>query len=329
MILKNNYLEVEISEFGASIISIKTPNNKGEVVDVVLGYDDIEKYKRQTKYIGATVGRCCNRIKKGLIEIDGTKYQLNCNDGKNHLHGGNIGFDKKIWNSKEIENGVELNYISEDGEENYPGQLDVKVTYTLKENSLVINYKATTNKTTICNLTNHTYFNLNGYGNILQHQVQILADYFTENNQESIPTGKIIPVENTPMDFRNPQYIEKDINNEYYQIKYAKGFDNNWVLNNYNGEIRKIATAYSELSGIELEVSTDLPGIQFYSGNFLDGAENGKNNIPIKNHSGFCLECQYFPDAFNHKNFPQPVLKKGEVYNKTIEYKFNVKHQSL
>lgn len=329
MILKNNYLEVEISEFGASIISIKTPDRHGKIVDVVLGYDDIEKYKRQTKYIGATVGRCCNRIKNGLIEIDGTKYQLNCNDSKNHLHGGDIGFDKKIWNSKEIENGVELNYISEDGEENYPGQLDVKVTYTLKENSLVINYKATTNKTTICNLTNHTYFNLNGYGNILQHQVQILADYFTENNQESIPTGKIIPVENTPMDFRNPQYIEKDINNEYYQIKYAKGFDNNWVLNNYNGEIRKIATAYSELSGIELEVSTDLPGLQFYSGNFLDGAENGKNNIPIKNHSGLCLECQYFPDASHHKNFPQPVLRVGEVYNKTIEYKFNVKHQSL
>lgn len=329
MILKNNYLEVEISEFGASIISIKTPDRHGKIVDVVLGYDDIEKYKRQTKYIGATVGRCCNRIKNGLIEIDGTKYQLNCNDGKNHLHGGDIGFDKKIWNSKEIENGVELTYISEDGEENYPGQLDAKVTYTLKENSLVINYKATTNKTTICNLTNHTYFNLNGYGNILQHQVQILADYFTENNQESIPTGNIIPVENTPMDFRNPQYIEKDINNEYYQIQYAKGFDNNWVLNNYNGEIRKIATTYSELSGIELEVSTDLPGIQFYSGNFLDGAENGKNNIPIKNHSGLCLECQYFPDASHHKNFPQPVLRVGEVYNKTIEYKFNVKHQSL
>lgn len=329
MILKNNYLEVEISEFGASIISIKTPDRHGKIVDVVLGYDDIEKYKRQTKYIGATVGRCCNRIKNGLIDIDGTKYQLNCNDSKNHLHGGDIGFDKKIWNSKEIENGVELTYISEDGEENYPGQLDAKVTYTLKENSLVINYKATTNKTTICNLTNHTYFNLNGYGNILQHQVQILADYFTENNQESIPTGNIIPVENTPMDFRNPQYIEKDINNEYYQIQYAKGFDNNWVLNNYNGEIRKIATAYSELSGIELEVSTDLPGLQFYSGNFLDGAENGKNNIPIKNHSGFCLECQYFPDAFNHKNFPQPVLRVGEVYNKTIEYKFNVKPQFL
>ena len=325
MILKNNYLEVEISEFGASIISIKTSNNKGEVVDVVLGYDDIEKYKRQTKYIGATVGRCCNRIKNGLIEIDGTKYQLNCNDSKNHLHGGDIGFDKKIWNSKEIENGVELNYISEDGEENYPGQLDVKVTYTLKENSLVINYKATTNKTTICNLTNHTYFNLNGYGNILQHQVQILADYFTENNQESIPTGKIIPVENTPMDFRNPQYIEKDINNEYYQIQYAKGFDNNWVLNNYNGEIRKVATAYSELSGIELEVSTDLPGLQFYSGNFLDGAENGKNNVPIKNHSGFCMECQYFPNAFANDNFEKPILKSSELYNKNIIYKFNIK----
>ena len=325
MILKNDYLEVEISEFGASIISIKTPNKNGKIIDVVLGYDDIEKYKRQTKYIGATVGRCCNRIKDGLIEIDGTKYQLNCNDGKNHLHGGNIGFDKKIWNSKEIENGVELNYISEDGEENYPGQLDVKVTYTLKDNSLIINYKATTNKTTVCNLTNHTYFNLNGYGNILQHQVQILADYFTENNQESIPTGKIIPVENTPMDFRNPQYIEKDINNEYYQIQYAKGFDNNWVLNNYNEEIRKVAKAYSELSGIELEVSTDLPGLQFYSGNFLDGAENGKNNIPIKNHSGFCLECQYFPNAFANDNFEKPILKSSKQYNKSIIYKFNIR----
>lgn len=325
MILKNDYLEIEISELGASIISIKTPDRHGKIVDVVLGYDNIEKYKRQTKYIGATVGRCCNRIKNGLIEIDGTKYQLNCNDGKNHLHGGNIGFDKKIWNSKEIENGVELNYISEDGEENYPGQLDVKVTYTLKDNSLIINYKATTNKTTVCNLTNHTYFNLNGYGNILQHQVQILADYFTENNQESIPTGKIIPVENTPMDFRNPQYIEKDINNEYYQIQYAKGFDNNWVLNNYNGEIRKIATAYSELSGIELVVSTDLPGLQFYSGNFLDGAENGKNNIPIKNHSGFCLECQYFPNAFANDNFEKPILKSSKQYNKSIIYKFNIR----
>ena len=325
MILKNDYLEVEISEFGASIISIKTPDRNGEIVDVVLGYDDIEKYKKQTKYIGATVGRCCNRIKDGLIEIDGTQYQLNCNDGKNHLHGGNIGFDKKIWNSKKIENGVELNYISEDGEENYPGQLKINVTYTLKDNSLIINYKATTNKTTVCNLTNHTYFNLNGYGNILQHQVQILADYFTENNQESIPTGKIIPVENTPMDFRNPQYIEKDINNEYYQIQYAKGFDNNWVLNNYNGEIRKVATAYSELSGIELEVSTDLPGLQFYSGNFLDGAENGKNNIPIKNHSGFCMECQYFPNAFANDNFEKPILKSDELYNKNIIYKFNIK----
>ena len=325
MILKNDYLEIEISELGASIISIKTPNKNGEIIDVVLGYDDIEKYKRQTKYIGATVGRCCNRIKNGLIEIDGTQYQLNCNDGKNHLHGGNIGFDKKIWNSKEIENGVELNYISEDGEENYPGQLDVKVTYTLNDNSLIINYKATTNKTTVCNLTNHTYFNLNGYGNILQHQVQILADYFTENNQESIPTGNIIPVENTPMDFRNPQYIEKDLNNEYYQIQYAKAFDNNWVLNNYNGEIRKVATAYSELSGIELEVSTDLPGIQFYSGNFLDGAENGKNNIPIKNHSGFCLECQYFPNAFANDNFEKPILKSSELYNKNIIYKFNIR----
>ncbi len=322
MIIKNEYLEVEISEFGATIVSIKFKDKDNNFVDVVLGYDDIEKYKRQTKYIGATVGRCCNRIKNGIIELNGIQHKLNCNDGENHLHGGILGFDKKIWEYSEIKNGIILTYLSKDGEENYPGNLNVQVTYTLQNNSLCINYKATTDKDTVCNLTNHSYFNLNGYGNILDHFVQIFSDYFTENDDKSLPTGKLIPVKHTPLDFTEPKKISTDIDNKYYQIAYAKGFDNNWAVNNFDGTIKKVARAFSLESGIELEVHSNLPGVQFYSGNYLDGAENGKNNTPITNHSGFCLECQYFPNAFANKNFPQPILKAGEVYDKTIKYVF-------
>lgn len=325
MVLKNDFLEVEISEYGASIVSIKMPDKNGNIVDVVLGYDDLEKYKRQTKYIGATVGRCCNRIKNGLITLDGKTYKLNCNDGSNHLHGGFSGFDKKFWQGEKTSNGIKLYYSSKDGEENYPGNLNTSVTYTLRNSSLIINYRAVTDKTTVCSLTNHTYFNLNGRGDILNQKVQILADYFTENDEHSLPTGKILPVENTPMDFRRLKKIGKHINDDYYQIRYARGFDNNWVINNDNGKIKKAARAYSNDTGIELGVFTDLPGIQFYSGNYLDGAENGKNNTPIKNHSGFCLECQYFPNAFANNNFEKPVLKAGELYNKTIIYKFKIK----
>ncbi len=325
MILKNDFLEVKISELGASIVSIKVSDKNGNTVDVVLGYDNQDKYKRQTKYIGATVGRCCNRIKNGLIELEGKTYKLNCNDGENHLHGGTIGFDKKFWQTEKSKNLIKLYYCSKDGEENYPGNLKTCVSYKLENSSLIINYRAAADKTTVCNLTNHTYFNLNGSGDILNQKVQILADYFTENDKNSLPTGKFLPVENTPMDFRRLKKIGEHINDDYYQIRYAKGFDNNWVLKNNNGKIRQAAKAYSDESGIELNVFTDLPGIQFYSGNYLDGAENGKNNAPIKNHSGFCLECQYFPNAFANDNFEKPILKSGEIYNKTIIYKFKIK----
>ena len=329
MILKNNFLEVEISEYGASIVSIKLPDKNGDVRDVVLGYDDLEKYKRQTKYIGATVGRCCNRIKNGIITLNGKNYKLNCNDGENHLHGGVKGFDKKFWQGERITNGVRLYYNSKDGEENYPGNLKVCVTYTLNASSLRINYHAISDKTTVCNLTNHTYFNLNGKGDILNQKIKINADYFTENDTNSLTTGKIIPVKNTPMDFRRLKAIGKDIESSYYQIEYANGFDNNWVLNNSNNEkIRKAACAFSKESGIELTIYTDLPGIQFYSGNYLDGTENGKNNIPIKKHSGFCLECQYFPNSFANENFEKPILHPDEIYNKTIIYKFKTKYNN-
>lgn len=322
MILKNDFLEVELSEYGATIVSIIVEDKYGKKTDVVLGYDTLDKYKRQTKYIGATVGRCCNRIKNGKIKVKNKIYQLNCNDGENHLHGGNIGFDKKFWQSNRTDNSVEFFYHSPDGEENYPGNLNITVTYTLKNNSLIINHYAITDKETICNLTNHTYFNLNGKGDVLGQKVQIFSNNYTENDKYSIPTGNINSVTNTVMDFRRPKAIGKDINSDFYQVKNSKGFDNNWIIKNFNGEIKKAARAFSEESGIELEIYTNLPGIQFYSGNYLDGAEVGKYGIPIKNNSGFCLECQHFPNLLAYKNFPQPYLKAGEVYDKTIEYRF-------
>ena len=219
---------------------------------------------------------------------------------------------------------MSFRYLSKDGEENYPGNLNVNINYSLKKNSLVIHYQAVSDKDTVCNLTNNTYFNLNGQGDILDQEMQIFADYFTENNQEIIPTGKIISVENTPMDFRKPKKIKDNINSQYYQIKYADGFDNNWIVKNFNGRIKKAARVFSRKTGIELTVQTNLPVIQFYSGNHLNGAPNGKKNSPIKNHSGFCLECQYFPNAFANKNFKPPILHAGEVYDKTIKYKFKI-----
>lgn len=322
MILKNEFLEVEITEFGASIVSIKVPDKNGEIIDVVLGYDNLESYKKQDKYIGTTIGRSSSRIADGLIKINGKQYKLNCNERNIHSNGGMQGFDKKFWQGAKGENTVSFNYLSKDGEENYPGNLNVNLTYTLKKNALFINYKAVSDKDTVCNLTNHSYFNLNGKGDILAQEVQIFADYFMENDENSLTTGKIIPVENTPMDFRKPKKIGADIKSNYYQVKYANGFDNNWVVKDYNGRIKKAARAFSKKSGIELVVQSNLPGVQFYSGNFLDGAAAGKNNVPIKNHSGFCLKCHYLPNTSSNKNFPLPILRAGEVYDKTIKYKF-------
>ena len=260
-----------------------------------------------------------------MIELGGKTYKLNCNDGENYLHGGNKGFDKKFWQGERIPGGVKLYYSSKDGEENCPGNLKTCVTYILKDNSLRINFRAVSDKTTVCALTNHTFFNLDGNGDILDQKVQLLAENFAENDKQLLTTGKVISVQDTPMDFRHLKRIGKNINDSYYQIQYAKGFDNNWIINNDNGRIRKAARAYSDKSGIELGVFTDLPGIRFYSGNYLDGAENGKGDTPIRNYSGFCLECQYLPNAFANDNFDNPVLEAGELYNKTIIYKFKVK----
>lgn len=322
--LKSDDIEAVLSNYGANIVSLKVPDNNRKMIDVVLGYDNLRAYEKQEKYIGALIGRCCNRIKNGTFELNGKSYHLYCNDGNNHLHGGKIGFDKKVWCFDIIENGMKFSYSSPDVEEGYPGNLDVNVIYTLENKSLKINFIAKSDKDTICSLTNHSYFNLDGIdsGEVLLQKIQINADYFTENDEYSIPTGNILPVENTPMDFRIAKQIGKDLENEYYQIKFAKGFDNNWCINHYDGTIKKAAEAYSDKTGIKLEVYTDMPGVQFYSGNYLNGAENGKNGMPIKNRYGFCLECQNYPDAIHNKNFTSPVLKQGEIYNKTIIYNF-------
>lgn len=323
---KNN-MQVMISTFGGTILSIKVPDKNGRFIDVVLGYDKLENYELQDKYIGALIGRHGNRIKKGHFSLNGKEYQLYCNDGNNHLHGGKIGFDKKVWSAKETDQGLAFTYISANGEEGYPGTLTVEVLYSLtNDNTLSIDYKAICDEDTVCNLTNHTYFNLAGYdsGTILNQKIQIFANYYTDADKESLPTGKIISVEGTPLDLREPTIIGDHIDDSFEQLQFAGGYDHNWVINDYDGTLRKAAFAYDDNTGITLTASTTLPGLQFYSGNYLDGAPEGKNHSRIFKRCGFCLESQYFPNALEHPNFEQPIIKKGEHWHALTTYQFGI-----
>ncbi|MDF2564422.1 MAG: galactose mutarotase [Massilibacillus sp.] len=323
---KNN-MQVIISTFGGTILSIKVPDKNGRFIDVVLGYDKLENYESQDKYIGALIGRHGNRIKKGHFSLNGKEYQLYCNDGNNHLHGGKIGFDKKVWSAKETDQGLTLTYISPSGEEGYPGTLTIKVLYSLTDdNTLSIDYKATCDEDTVCNLTNHTYFNLAGHdsGTILNQKIQIFANYYTDADKESLPTGKIVSVVGTPLDLRQPTIIGNHINDSFEQLQFAGGYDHNWVINDYDGTLKKAAFACADSTGITLTTSTTLPGIQFYSGNYLDGAPEGKNHSHIYKRCGFCLESQYFPNALEHPNFKQPIIKKGEPWHALTTYQFGL-----
>lgn len=322
-ILKNSLIEVELTNYGASVLSISVPDKTGKITDVVLGYKNLEDYIKSDKFLGATVGRCANRIEDGIAKIGDKAIQLSQNDGNNHIHGGFSGLNKKIWDFKQIENGIEFSYLSPDGEEGYPGNLQIKVTYTLDNSALKTNYKAKSDKDTIFNPTNHTYFNLDGNGDILEQYLRINSDFYTENDENSLPDGKICSVKNTPMDFRDFKRIGADIESEFEQIKFGKGFDNNWVVKDYDGKLRTAAQAYSPKNGIKMEVLTDLPGLQFYSGNYLDAEFESRNNIKIDKRCGFCLECQYFPNAFKHDNFLKPILIADEIFDKNIIYKFN------
>jgi len=322
-------VRVTILNYGATIASIEVPDSKGQIADVVLGHCDLKNYVGGRFYFGGTIGRYANRIARGRFVIDGKEYQVTANRNGDHLHGGAVGFDKKFWQASVDEGqqcpSLEFRLVSPDGEEGFPGTMDVKVIYSLTEdNELQIQYMAISDRPTVINLTNHSYFNLTGSAanSILDHVLMIDADEFTPINSLSFPTGEMVKVDGTPMDFRKPTRIGERIDSDYDQLKFAGGYDHNWVLNDFNGFVRKVATLYEPNSGRLMEVLTDQPGFQFYSGNYLDGSVKGKGNILISKRSGVCLECQHYPDSPNHTEFPSVVLKPGETYKQTTIYKF-------
>jgi aldose 1-epimerase len=325
-------MEATIMTYGGIVTSLKVPDKNGTFDDVVLGYDNLGGYLTNSPYFGALIGRYGNRIAGGKFSLDGVEYTLAKNNGPNHLHGGVKGFDKVVWTVDEAEVGehgpkLELTYLSKDGEEGYPGNLKVKATYTVTEdNALQIKFKATTDKDTVCNLTHHSYFNLAGGGDVLGHIVQINADKFTPVDKGLIPTGELALVAGTPFDFRSPTAIGAHINetnNE--QIKFAGGYDDNWVLNKKSaGELSLAARVSEPTSGRTLEVWTTSPGLQFYTGNFLDGMITGKSGRVYQLRDAFCMEPQCFPDSPNHPAFPTTELKPDETYKNTIIYKFSV-----
>jgi len=321
-----------IINYGARATHLLVKDKDGKLEDVILGYDTIEGYESDNSFQGAIVGRYGNRIGEGKFSIDGQEYQLDINDGKNSLHGGSKGFFSVLWNGEVIETpdgpAVKLSYVSPDGEMGYPGTVSISVTYTLTDNNEVkIEYEGTTDKPTILNPTHHSYFNISGdfTQKITDELLQINAEKFTPVNETLIPTGELADVAGTPMDFRKAKLIGQDINADYEQLKIAGGYDHNWVLDSYNKMVRKVAEVYDPNSGRVMEVFTDQPGIQFYSGNFLDGSIIGKDGIKYNHRTALCLETQFFPDSPNHSNFPSPILRPGEKYTQTTIYKFSVK----
>ncbi|WP_316795543.1 aldose epimerase family protein [Pedobacter agri] len=319
---------VTITNYGGRVVSLLVPDKDDKLTDVVLGYDSIGSYRKKGEpFFGALIGRYGNRIGKGKFTLDGKAYQLQLNDGVNTLHGGTDGFFSKVWEAKQIDGQkLELSYVSNDGEAGYPGKLDVKVTYTLTDdNALQIDYSATTDKTTIVNLTNHAYFNLNGEGNktILDHELTIAADSITPVDSTLIPTGKLQAVAGTSFDFNKTKAIGKEIDAQEEQLKFGKGYDHNFALKIHDGKTA-VATVKSSSTGIIMEVFTTEPGLQFYSGNFLTGTDkDGKGGKSYPHRSAFCLETQHFPDAPNHANFASTVLKPGETYKTSTTYKFS------
>ena len=320
-------MTVQTISYGAAITSLSVPGRNGTMADVVLGYDTIDGYISGTAYLGAIVGRYGNRIGKGQFKLDGKQYQLTINDGENHLHGGKIGFDKVLWDAKILsDSSIRLQYVSRDGEEGYPGTVTLKVTYTLTEkNELRVDYDGATDQPTILNPTQHSYFNLSGSFNntILNHLLMIDADGFTPVDKGLITTGQIAGVANTPMDFRTPIAIGAHINDPDEQLAFGKGYDHNWVLKGTAGRVRKVAELYEEASGRLMTVFTDQPGLQFYSGNFLDGSAKGKYGIAYQQRTGLCLETQAFPDTPNKPQFPPVTLRPGQTYRQTTIYQFS------
>jgi aldose 1-epimerase len=316
---------------GATIVSLRVPDRAGLPEDVVLGFDAIQGYLGDEPYFGAIVGRYGNRIAKGRFTLDGQTYQLATNNGPNHLHGGVKGFDKVVWEAEPFDrdgqSGVVFTHVSPDGDEGYPGTLNARVTYTLTQaNELIVDYAATSSKATPVNLTQHSYFNLAGAGtgDILDHRLTLDADRFTPVDATLIPTGELAPVDGTPFDFRRPTAIGARIAGDHVQLKYGNGYDHNWVLNGSAGQMRHAARVEDPKSGRTLDVTTTEPGVQFYTGNFLDGTLTGKSGRVYKQRYGLCLETQHFPDSPNHAAFPSTILRPGERYQSKTVFTFGI-----
>ena len=329
--LKNIHgMEARITNYGGIVVSLTAPDRNRAYADVVLGFNDLENYlTKNDPYLGAIIGRYGNRIARGRFKLNGVEHKLAVNNGENHLHGGIKGFDKVVWTGREMKtpNGpaVVLSYLSKDGEEGYPGNLRVRVTYTLtNKNELRIDYSATTDKATVINLTHHSYFNLlgEGNGNILDHRVTINGDRFLPTDAGSIPTGELAKVAGTPFDFLKPTAIGARIEQDHEQLKFGNGYDHTWVINGRPGTLRHAATVTEPSQGRVMEVWTTEPGVQFYTGNFLDGSLTGKSGKPYPRRSGFCLETQHYPDSPNQPSFPTTTLRRGATYRSTTIYRF-------
>ena len=319
----------EITNYGGVVASLKVKGGDGEPTDVVLGYDTLGEYVRDGSYMGCVVGRYANRIAGGRLTLNGVEHQLTLNEGGNHLHGGSKGFNKAVWEATEVKSpgmqGVHLSYISPDGDEGYPGRLHAEVTYTLTEmDELRIGYRAEADSDTVVNLSHHSYFNLAGEGTILDHTLQLEADRYTPVDGSLIPTGEIVGVEGTPMNFRGPVAISERIDDGFQQLNLAGGYDHNWVLKRDGEGLAPAARVRHPGSGRTMEVYTTEPGIQFYSGNFLKEGTRGKDGAVYGPRSGLCLEAQHFPDSPNRPGFPSTVLRKGDVYRQTTVYRFDV-----
>jgi aldose 1-epimerase len=328
--LHSGVIEARIITYGGIVQSIKVPDKNGKLADVVLGFDSLDGYtggpKPNPAFFGAIIGRYANRIANAKFALDGKTYPTPQNDGPNTLHSGPNGFDKKVWKAKEIPHGVELTLVSPDGDAGFPGTLTAVVRYTLEGKDLKIDYSATTDKDTVLNLTNHSYFNLAGQGNgdILENQVKINASRYTPVNENLIPIGELASVGGTPFDFRKPAAVGARINDDNDQLKKGHGYDHNWVLES-GGKFAQAAEVYDPSSGRVLQVLTDQPGVQFYSGNFLDGTITGKDGKVYQRRYGLCLETQHFPDSPNHPKFPTTELKPGEKFHTVTIFRFSTR----
>lgn len=330
--LKDEKLEVQVMTYGGEVISLKAPDRNGKMADVVLGFDDPSGYygnsnSKAAAFFGPIVGRYANRIAHARFFLDGKEYTLTKNNGNNSIHGGPGGFHNRMWQSKTISDGVELTYLSKDGEEGYPGDLSVTVRYTLTGGDLKIEYSATTDKPTVLNLTNHSYFNLSGQGNgtILQEQLQLNASRFTPVDSTLIPTGELKSVAGTPFDFLKPHAVGERINADDEQIRLGHGYDHNFVIDGGGKELTQAAEVYDPASGRVLQVLTTEPGVQFYTSNFLDSSIKGKQGIAYPRNGALCLETQHFPDSPNHPAFPTTVLRPGSQFHSVTVYRFSVR----